>query len=294
MAEKKYLDLTGLTSYDQKLKNKTSQDLAQTLQSAKDYADGLADNYDPAGTAQTKFDQLSETVNTKADKATTLQGYGITDAYTKEAANSEIARQIAAAGHLEKVVLEEEEELPEVGSAKQNAIYMKPLTGGKGNNIFEEYMVINGAWEKLGTTDVDLSNYATKGEVATAKTEAISSAVQQAKSYADGLGTNYATAAQGTKADTALQKADIAEGATNGTIAVKGTDVAVHGLKSAAYAETSAFDAAGTASSAVSALENGQVATNKNDIATLKEQVAGLTTDTYKPISEEEISALFS
>ncbi len=37
------------------------------------------------------------------------------------------------------------------------------------------------------------------------------------------------------KADTALQKVDIAEGATNGTIAVKGTDVAVHGLKDAAY-----------------------------------------------------------
>lgn len=37
------------------------------------------------------------------------------------------------------------------------------------------------------------------------------------------------------KADTALQKADIAEGVTNGTIAVKSTDVAVHGLKDAAY-----------------------------------------------------------
>ena len=37
------------------------------------------------------------------------------------------------------------------------------------------------------------------------------------------------------KADTALQKVDIAEGATNGTIAVKGTDVAVHGLQDAAY-----------------------------------------------------------
>ena len=294
MAEKKYLDLTGLTSYDQKLKNKTTQDLAQTLQSAKDYADGLADNYDPAGTAQTKFDQLSVTVNTKADKATTLQGYGITDAYTKEAANSEIARQIAAAGHLEKVVLEGEEELPEVGSAKQNAIYMKPLTGGKGNNIFEEYMVINGAWEKLGTTDIDLSNYATKGEVGTAKTEAISSAVQQAKSYADGLAGNYATAAQGTKADSALQKADIATGSGNGSISVKGTDVLVKGLGTAAYTDSTAYDAAGTASSAVSALESGQVATNKNDIATLKEQVAGLTTDTYTPISEEEISALFT
>lgn len=36
-------------------------------------------------------------------------------------------------------------------------------------------------------------------------------------------------------ADSALQKADITEGATNGTIAVEGTAVAVHGLQDAAY-----------------------------------------------------------
>lgn len=39
----------------------------------------------------------------------------------------------------------------------------------------------------------------------------------------------------------------VAEGSTDGTIAVNGSDVAVHGLGSAAYANTSAFDAAGTA-----------------------------------------------
>lgn len=57
----------------------------------------------------------------------------------------------------------------------------------------------------------------------------------------------FATAAQGTKADTALQKADITEGTANGTIAVKGTNVAVHGLGSAAYVPTSTFDSAGAA-----------------------------------------------
>lgn len=36
-----------------------------------------------ATTAQGKVDALKETVNGKADKATTLEGYGITDAYTK-------------------------------------------------------------------------------------------------------------------------------------------------------------------------------------------------------------------
>lgn len=48
-------------------------------------------------------------------------------------------------------------------------------------------------------------------------------------------------------ADSALQKADIAEGTTNGTIAVEGTDVKVHGLGEAAFVDTTAFDAAGSA-----------------------------------------------
>lgn len=46
---------------------------------------------------------------------------------------------------------------------------------------------------------------------------------------------DYATSAQGALADSALQKADITTGKTNGSIAVDGTDVAVKGLGSAAY-----------------------------------------------------------
>lgn len=78
------------------------------------------------------------------------------------------------------------------------------------------------------------------------------SALASAKSYADGLAGNYATAAQGTKADSALQAADITTGSVNGTIAVKGTDVEVKGLGSAAYAATTAFDASGSAATAKS------------------------------------------
>lgn len=54
------------------------------------------------------------------------------------------------------------------------------------------------------------------------------------------------------KADTALQKADIATGSANGTISVGGDDVAVKGLGSAAYAATGDFDAAGAADTAKS------------------------------------------
>lgn len=52
----------------------------------------------------------------------------------------------------------------------------------------------------------------------------------------------------------ALQSSDIATGATNGTISVKGTDVAVHGLGSAAYASVGDFDANGAASEVYDAI----------------------------------------
>ena len=227
-------------------------------------------------TAEGDIDALEGRVGTlesgKADKGTTLAEYGITDAYTKGETDGKISSAVAAAGHLTKVVLEAEEELPEPTEAQDNAIYLKPVDSGSGNQYFEEFIVINDQWEKIGDTAVDLSNYATQSWVTSqiqpvsAKadaneaaigvingagegsiTKAKNDAITEAKSYADGLASNYATAAQGALADTALQKADITTGATNGTIAVEGTDVAVAGLKSAAYAETTAFDAAGAA-----------------------------------------------
>ena len=53
----------------------------------------------------------------------------------------------------------------------------------------------------------------------------------------------------------------VAEGSTNGTIAVNGSDVAVHGLGSAAYADTTAFDAAGAAGAASAAAVTAVVGT---------------------------------
>ena len=57
--EKKYLDFAALGYYDEKLKAWVSAADAQVLADAKGYADGLATNYDAAGTAQTKVDALA-------------------------------------------------------------------------------------------------------------------------------------------------------------------------------------------------------------------------------------------
>ena len=318
MAQQKFLDLTGLTSYDKKIKAAIDTKDAATLQQAKIYADGLGANYDPAGTAQTKVNALEKgqvttnkndiaTLKTgKADKATTLAGYSIGDAYTKTQTDSAIKSAIATSGHLKRTIVTQ---LPEASAADEHTIYMIKKSSPDGTNAYDEYMVVNESGtkklEKVGDSKVDLTNYATKTEVQTAKSQAISTAsgdattkankaLEDAKTYANGLAKNYATAAQGAKADTALQKASITSGSTNGSIAVGGTDVAVKGLGSAAYVATTAFDAAGVAESKVNALSTGQVTTNKNNIASLRTDVDNLKATTYVAITTEEINALFA
>ena len=242
--------------------------------------------------------ELQANIDKKADKATTLAGYGIADAYTKDEANTAIAAAVANAHHLKREIVSV---LPEVSEANEDTIYMVPDAGstdtaGSNKSVYTEYMLVNGAFERIGTSDVDLGNYFTKdqvtdaistakGEAATdaqtkadaAKAAAIATAaadattkadaaqaaaiteagkkadkaLKDAKAYSDGLAKNYATAAQGAKADSAVQAADVVSGTANGTISVKGSDVAVKGLGSAAYQNSGAFDASGAAAGAL-------------------------------------------
>lgn len=239
----------------------------------------------------TAKNKLQANIDKKADKATTLAGYGIADAYTKDEANTAIAAAVANAHHLKREIVSV---LPEVSEANEDTIYMVPDAGstdaaGSNKSVYTEYMLVNGAFERIGTSDVDLSNYFTKdqvtGAITTAKGEAATdaqtkadaakdaaiaaaaadaktkadTAEKNAKAYANGLAKNYATAAQGAKADSAVQAADVISGTANGTISVKGTDVAVKGLGSAAYQESGAFDASGTAATAAAgALSNAK------------------------------------
>lgn len=302
MAEtkKKALSYEGLKIVVEETNKKIKSGDAATLASAQEKIEELKN-----GQVETNKTDIESLKTGKADKATTLSGYGITDAYTKEETKSEITSAVANADHLKREIVED---LPSVDSADEHTIYMKKKTSSSGENKYDEYMLVNvegvKSLEKIGDSAVDLTNYATKEEVGTAKQEAIdtasadattkaNSALADAKKYSDGLSSNYATAAQGTKADTALQKENIATGTSNGSIAVNGEDVAIKGLGSAAYAETSQFDAAGTATTKVNELSNGQVTTNKTDIATLKEKVNTLEANGFEEITEEEIRALF-
>lgn len=124
----------------------------------------------------------------------------------------------------------------QINTNKADIASLKALVGtlpeGAASTTIVEYIA-----EAIGASSADLTN-----AIATAKSEAIAAANE----YADGLADNYATAEQGAKADSAVQKVETGE--ANGQIKVDGVAVDVAGLKSAAYAESSDFDAAGAAS----------------------------------------------
>lgn len=130
---------------------------------AKELADNVAANgYDDTtikGLIQDNTDAIGELETNKADVATTLEGYGITDAYTKTEVDSAITTAVANAEHLKRSIVDT---LPEVASADVHTIYMVAITGGDGNQKYEEFMLINGVFEKIGDSAVDLTDYTTK------------------------------------------------------------------------------------------------------------------------------------
>ena len=91
--------------------------------------------------------------NGKANKATTLAGYGITDAMTAEQITNAINDAI---GSVTGISFEVVESLPSTGESGK--IYLVAHAHGE-KDQYDEYIYYNNSWEKIGSTDIDLSNY---------------------------------------------------------------------------------------------------------------------------------------
>ena len=91
--------------------------------------------------------------NGKANKATTLAGYGITDAMTAEQITQAINDAI---GSVTGISFEVVNSLPTTGESGK--IYLVSHAHGA-QDQYDEYIYYNNAWEKIGSTDIDLSKY---------------------------------------------------------------------------------------------------------------------------------------
>lgn len=118
-------------------------------------ASDTTSTYSATGTAPVNGKAVASAISNKADKSTTLSGYGITNAYTKTEVDSAISDAIGEITGLSFSIVTT---LPTTGVA--GTIYLVPHSHGT-NDIYDEYVWLNDSsvFEKIGSTDVDLSDY---------------------------------------------------------------------------------------------------------------------------------------
>lgn len=74
----------------------------------------------------------------------------------------QVAAAISAAGHLKRLKVDA---LPDAGEADAQTIYLVPAEKSDTGNVYDEFMVIDGAWERIGSTQVDLTGYVQEGDL---------------------------------------------------------------------------------------------------------------------------------
>lgn len=119
------------------------------------------------------IDAVEEEVAKKANAADVEADLALkanaADVYTKEEANNKIASDIAAAiadaDHLSREIVENFEAIDPAAEGADKIIYMVPTGLQEDDDKYDEYMVINGSIEKVGSWEVNLSAYAKTEDV---------------------------------------------------------------------------------------------------------------------------------
>lgn len=115
-------------------------------------------------TLQTSVSDLQGTVESLGIQVS-LNDKALENVYTKE----ETLAEIAKAGHLMyKKVNSLDDVQADIDNEEANVsktIYLVPVLEGLVNDLYDEYMVIDGKIERLGSWEVNLDNYATKDDL---------------------------------------------------------------------------------------------------------------------------------
>lgn len=78
---------------------------------------------------------------------------------SKYATMAQLNEALAGLPHIKKQVVDE---LPLISEADENTLYLVPADKVGDNNILLEYLLIDGTWEMVGSTQTDLTGYVTE------------------------------------------------------------------------------------------------------------------------------------
>ena len=110
------------------------------------------------GSSAEEFETLTQNIETLKTS--------LNNVYTKDQTNTAIAAAVANSAHLSRKIVESYDDIDVTADDAHLYIYMVPNGFQANDDKYDEYVVIDGVIEKVGSWEVDLSNYATKDEVA--------------------------------------------------------------------------------------------------------------------------------
>ena len=119
-------------------------------------------------------DEIDAILLNVATKANSDDVYSKSETYTKTEVQTYVAGQIGSAGHLKRLIVLV---LP-TENIDVDTIYMVARNDVASDDIYNEYMYIDGAWEIIGNTTVDLSEYAKSADVQTS-VDAINESIRE-------------------------------------------------------------------------------------------------------------------
>lgn len=207
----------------------------------------------------TNTQNITNLTNVKADKATTLAGYGITDAYTKEETES----KIAAAGHAK---FKKVDAIPDTATAESNVLY---LVWNAETKYYDIYAKIDDAVVRLDDVSVNLDAYSTTEQMNAAIADAVKNKVDKVE------GSRLINADEINKLATVLEGAEpnVVKSVDAGNFAVDATGKLT--LTAVTEAQVTGLTEALSKKATVEGLTTveGRVTTVENDLTTAKARI---------------------
>ena len=139
--------------------SKAIEDLEKTLNDENGIVSQIGSINESVSSIEEDVEKVKEDLEKKADAD---------KVYTIEEADSAIAAAIATMEHLSRKIVTSigdiQDDIDNNVANIERIIYLVPALEGLSQDIYDEYMVINGAIEKMGSWETNLEGYLTKEE----------------------------------------------------------------------------------------------------------------------------------
>lgn len=177
-----------------------------------------------------KVNGAEQTVTDKAVDITVPTKVSDLSNDSKFQTDAEVAAAIAAADHMKRKIVNSTAGIDLTAEDASQYIYMVKKSGTKTGDKYDEYMVLDGALEKVGDWEVDLSNYVQKDGNKVLSTNDFTNELLEKLNGIEAGANKYTHAVHDAHASGFYKVTVDAEGHVTAVAAVKKTDITALGI----------------------------------------------------------------